>query len=90
MGFLGDPMYSWRLDVYAVVESGGKQYRVEVGQSIQVDKLQYEVGDKLELDKVLLVADESGVRIGQPHLEGASVHATVMSRYTVLFPPRNE
>jgi large subunit ribosomal protein L21 len=65
------------LDVYAVVESGGKQYRVEVGQSIQVDRLPYGVGDKIELDKVLLVADESGVRVGQPHLEGATVHATV-------------
>jgi large subunit ribosomal protein L21 len=42
-----------------------------------VGKLPLGVGDKVELDKVLLVADESGVKVGQPHVEGAKVHATV-------------
>lgn len=63
--------------MYAVVESGGKQYRVEVGQSIEVAKLPLGVGDKVQLDKVLLVADTGDVRVGQPHVDGARVLATV-------------
>jgi large subunit ribosomal protein L21 len=63
--------------VYAVVETGGKQYKVSAGEMVEVDKLSLEVGDRVELDRVLLVADGEDVRVGQPTIEGAKVLATV-------------
>jgi len=63
--------------VYAVVETGGKQYRVSAGESINVEKLPFEPGDRVELDRVLLVADGEEVRVGRPTVEGAKVLATV-------------
>lgn len=65
--------------MYAVVETGGKQYKVSVGDIIDVEKVLYEVGEKIELDRVLLVADDDDeVRVGQPTVEGARVLATVV------------
>jgi large subunit ribosomal protein L21 len=64
--------------VYAVVESGGRQYKAVEGQAITVERLPYEVGDKVELDRVLLIADGADVQIGQPVVEGARVMATVV------------
>lgn len=66
--------------MYAIVESGGRQYRAEVGHTFSVEKLPYEVGEQIELD-VLLVSNDEDVRIGQPILEGASVKATVVDQY---------
>ncbi len=63
--------------MYAVIKTGGKQYRVSPGDSIEVEKLPYEVGAKIELDQVLLVAGDSQASIGQPLVEGARVKATV-------------
>jgi len=63
--------------VYAIIETGGKQYKVEEGQIIEVEKVPFEVGEKVELDKVLLVAD-NGVKVGRPMVEGAKVLATVV------------
>ena len=63
--------------MYAVVKTGGKQYRVSPGDSIEVEKLPYEVGEQVELDEVLLVANGSGTQIGRPLVEGAKVKATV-------------
>jgi large subunit ribosomal protein L21 len=63
--------------VYAVIESGGKQYRVSEGETIEVEKLPYEMGQTVELDNVLLVSGEQGVQVGQPTVEGAKVVATV-------------
>jgi len=63
--------------VYVVVETSGKQYKVSTGEIIDVDKLPLEVGEKIELDRVLLVADGEEVRVGQPTIEGAKVLATV-------------
>ncbi len=63
--------------MYAVVETSGKQYKVSAGEIIDVDKLPVEVGEKIELDKVLLVADGEEVHVGQPIVEGARVLATV-------------
>jgi large subunit ribosomal protein L21 len=63
--------------MYAVVKTGGKQYRVSPGDSIDVEKLPYEVGHQIELDQVLLVANGSGAKIGQPLVKGAKVKATV-------------
>jgi large subunit ribosomal protein L21 len=63
--------------MYAVVKTGGKQYRVSPGDSVEVEKLPYEVGEQIELDQVLLVANGNGAKIGQPLVEGAKVKATV-------------
>ena len=63
--------------MYAIVKTGGKQYRVSPGDSIDVEKLPFEVGEQIELDKVLLVANGSGATIGQPLVKGAKVKATV-------------
>ena len=63
--------------MYAVIRTGGKQYRVSPGDSIEVEKLPYDVGEQIELDEVLLVSNDSGPKIGQPLVEGAKVKATV-------------
>ena len=63
--------------MYAVIKTGGKQYRVSPGDSIDVEKLPHEVGEQIELDKVLLVANGSEAQIGQPLLDGVKVKATV-------------
>jgi len=64
--------------VYAVVKTGGKQYKVAVGQTIDVEKLPIEPGETVTLDDVLLVADDDQVQIGRPILSKASVSATVV------------
>ena len=63
--------------MYAVIKTGGKQYRVSPGDSIEVEKLPYEVGEQIEFEQVLLVVNGSGAKIGQPLVDGAKVKATV-------------
>ena len=63
--------------MYAVIETGGKQYRVQPGDVIRVEQLAGEPGDKIEFDRVLLVADEENTHIGMPHVEGGRVAAQV-------------
>lgn len=67
--------------MYAIVECGGRQYRAEEGHSFIVEKLPYEVGEKIELDKVLLISDDGEVNIGQPAVDGALVKATVVEQF---------
>jgi large subunit ribosomal protein L21 len=67
--------------VYAIVECGGRQYRAEEGHSFIVEKLPYEVGEKIELDRVLLISDEGEVNVGQPAVDGALVKATVVEQF---------
>ena len=67
--------------VSAIVESGGRQYRAEEGHTFSVEKLPYEVGDKVELDNVLLIANGDSVNVGQPTVGGATVKATVVEQY---------
>ena len=62
--------------MYAIIETGGKQVRVEVGSRIYVEKLEAEVGSTITIDKVLLVGDKS-VKVGTPYVEGAKVTAKV-------------
>lgn len=64
--------------MYAMIETGGKQYRVEAGASIQVEKLQAEQGSVVTLDKVLAVVKDGQTVVGKPYVEGASVSAEVM------------
>jgi len=64
--------------VYAIVETGGKQYKVSVGQVIAVEKLTAEEGDTVELSRVLMVGEGDNVRVGSPLVEGAKVSAKVL------------
>ena len=66
--------------MFAVVETGGKQYRVEQGTVIRVEKLAGEVGESLELERVLLLSDGDDVSVGKPLVEGAKVTAKVRSQ----------
>jgi large subunit ribosomal protein L21 len=65
--------------VFAIVESGGKQYRVSEGEVIDVERLTAAEGDTVTLDRVLMVADGEQVRIGKPLVEGARVQAKVLA-----------
>ena len=67
--------------MYAIVESGGRQYRAKVGLTIQTEKLPFEVGETINLEKVLLVADGEQTVIGTPLVAGASVQATVVDQF---------
>ena len=67
--------------MYAVVKSGGKQYRVKQGQIVKLEKLDLEVGETLKFDQVLMVADETGdIEVGTPLLETAVVEAQVLAQ----------
>ena len=63
--------------MYAVIATGGKQYRVEKGGLLRVEKLNAEAGSTVEFDQVLLIADGDQVRLGSPMLSGGKVTATV-------------
>ena len=62
---------------FAVIETGGKQYRVSVGEKLKVEKLGAEEGSSVSFDKVLLVADGEHVQVGAPYVANAVVHAKV-------------
>jgi large subunit ribosomal protein L21 len=66
--------------LYAIVRTGGKQYRVEAGDILHVERLAAEVGAKVTLDDVLLVGDEGSTRVGAPRVENASVQGTVVAQ----------
>jgi large subunit ribosomal protein L21 len=61
--------------MYAIIETGGKQYRVENGDVLDVEKLDVEAGDKVVFDKVLVISDENGIKVGKPYVDGAVVDA---------------
>lgn len=65
-----------RTEIYAIIESGGKQYKVASGQTIDVERLDVAEGDIVELNKVLLLADGDKVTVGTPTIDGAKVVAT--------------
>jgi large subunit ribosomal protein L21 len=65
--------------MYAVIESGGRQYRVEPGQQIKLGKLAVEEGQSFDFDKILAVSANDSLCVGLPHLKSAKVTATVMS-----------
>jgi large subunit ribosomal protein L21 len=64
--------------MYAVVRTGGKQYRLGVGDSVKVEKLPDEVGNIVELSQILMVSDGSEVKVGTPLVTGASVKAEIV------------
>ena len=65
--------------MYAVIVTGGKQYRVEEGETLKVEKIETATGEAIELEKVLLVGNGDDVKIGQPVVEGAKVTAEVVA-----------
>ena len=65
--------------MYAVIKTGGKQYRVSPGESIKVETIEADVGSTVVLDQVLMVADGDAVKVGSPLVAGAKVSATVVS-----------
>lgn len=65
--------------MYAVIKTGGKQYRVEVGNKLKVDQLPAEAGSDLVIEQVLMVSEGENVSVGKPFLESAKVNATVLS-----------
>ena len=67
--------------MYAVVRTGGKQYRVTLGDNLEVEKLAGDVGDSVVLDDVLMVASDEGFQIGQPTVAGASVTARITGQH---------
>ncbi|MDI3464199.1 MAG: LSU ribosomal protein L21p [Nitrospira sp.] len=64
--------------MYAIVETGGKQYRVETGTTIQVERLQGDVGTQIELNKVHVVQSNNGILVGQPLINGAKITAEIV------------
>jgi len=66
--------------MYAVIKTGGKQYRVAAGEKLKVEQLPAEVGAEIVLDQVLLVADGDSLKMGRPLVTGASVQAKVLAQ----------
>lgn len=66
------------LQMYAVIKTGGKQYRVRQGQTLRIESLNLNEGDNVEFDQVLMVGEGESVKLGTPVVEGAKVAATVL------------
>ena len=66
--------------MYAVIKTGGKQYRVEEGDVLRIEKVEVATGETVDFDQVLLVANGDDVKLGQPVLEGAKVTAEVLEQ----------
>jgi len=66
--------------MYAVIKTGGKQYRVAAGEKLKIEQLPAEVGAEIVLDQVLLVADGDNLKMGRPLVTGASVQAKVLAQ----------
>lgn len=65
---------------YAIVEDGGKQYKAIVGGTIEVDHFPSEIGEEVDLERVLLISDGEKVQVGSPYVHGAKVQATVVEQ----------
>lgn len=64
--------------MYAIIETGGKQYKVEAGQEIFIEKLNVEADSEITFDKVIAVGADDGIKVGAPYVEGATVSAKVI------------
>jgi large subunit ribosomal protein L21 len=65
--------------MYAIIKTGGKQYRVAAGEKVKVEKLAADIGSELQIDQVLLVGAGGDVKVGTPFVAGASVKAKVLA-----------
>ena len=79
---------------YAVVETGGKQYRVAPGDTVDVESLPANAGEQVSLDQVLLIASDDGITVGSPTVAGASVKADVVmhdrNKKIIVFKYKNK
>ena len=66
--------------MYAVIKTGGKQYRVVAGEKLKIEQIPADVGTEITLDQILMVGEGESVKIGTPMLTGATVKATVLSQ----------
>ena len=66
--------------MYAIIETGGKQYKVQTGDEINIEKLKVAAGETVNFDKILLVSSEDGQQFGKPYIENATVGGTVLSQ----------
>ena len=66
--------------MYAVVETGGKQIRMNPGEAVRVEKLTGEIGDSIELSEVLLIGGDSDIKVGTPKVQGAKVVGTITAQ----------
>jgi large subunit ribosomal protein L21 len=66
--------------MYAVIKTGGKQYRVSAGEKLKIEQLPADIGAEIVLDQVLLVADGDNLRMGRPLVSGATVQAKVLTQ----------
>ena len=64
--------------MYAVIETGGKQYQVKEGDVVFIEKLEGEAESEITFDKVIMVGKDDGVKVGAPYVDGASVKATLL------------
>ena len=64
---------------YAIVEDGGKQYKAVIGESIEVDRYPLEVGEEIDMERVLLISDGDNTKVGTPFVQGAKIQATVVA-----------
>ncbi len=67
--------------MYAIIRTGNRQYRAEVGKLLEVEKLPYAVDESIEINDVLLIGDGDSTLVGQPNVEGAVVKATVVEQF---------
>jgi len=63
---------------YAVIQAGGKQYRVQPGDTVMIEKLEGDLGDRVEFDQVLLLSSDDAVKVGQPLVQGAKVTGEIV------------
>lgn len=66
--------------MYAIIETGGKQYRVNEGDVVFVEKLEAKENDTVSFDKVIAVSGDNGITVGNPYVDGAAVNATVVKQ----------
>ncbi len=66
--------------MYAVIQTGGKQYRVSEGSTLKVEKIVADEGANIEIDRVLMIADGDDIKVGAPYVEGGKVTATVKAQ----------
>ncbi|WP_290784114.1 50S ribosomal protein L21 [Halomonas sp.] len=65
--------------MYAVIKSGGKQYRVQEGQTLKLEKIEVPTGESIDFDEVLLVGNDDEIKVGAPMVEGAKVSAEIVA-----------
>ncbi len=67
--------------MYAIMRTGGRQFRAEVGKMVDVERMSNAVNDTIEISEVLLIGDGDNTQIGQPTVAGAKIKATVVAQY---------